>query len=48
MEDAGFEDITIEGYTPPLRVWHRPIAAAMSRAFPFLWRAVAIKGAADA
>ncbi len=44
LEDAGFERIAIEGYTPPLRWWQRPVGAALSRTFPFLWRAVAAKG----
>jgi SAM-dependent methyltransferase len=43
LEDAGFTGILVEGYTPPLRWWHRPIAATASRAFPFLWRATANK-----
>jgi len=43
LEDAGFERMRIEGYTPPLRAWQRPIGAALSRTLPFLWRAVAIK-----
>jgi len=41
LEDAGFGAIAVEGYTPPLRPWQRPIGAALSRGFPFLWRAVA-------
>lgn len=44
LEDAGFEHIVVEGYTPPLRTWQRPIGAAASRFFPFLWRAVAQNG----
>jgi SAM-dependent methyltransferase len=44
FEDAGFERMTIDGYTPPLRAWQRPLAAALSRGFPFLWRAVATYG----
>ena len=44
LEDAGFEHIVVEGYTPPLRAWQRPIGAAASRFFPFLWRAVAQNG----
>lgn len=43
LEDAGFTRMRIEGYTPPLRAWQRPIGAALSRTLPFLWRAVAIK-----
>lgn len=46
LEDAGFDGIRIEGYTPPLRTWQRPVSAIMSRAFPFLWRAVAVNGGA--
>ena len=42
LEDAGFGGIEVEGYTPPLRPWQRPIGAALSRAFPFLWRAIAV------
>ena len=42
LEDAGFARASIEGYTPALRGWQRPVAAALSRGFPFLWRAVAI------
>ena len=41
LEDAGFTRIDIEGYTPSLRSWQRPIAGVASRVFPFLWRAVA-------
>jgi SAM-dependent methyltransferase len=41
LEDAGFARINIEGCTPPLRPWQRPIAATLSRTVPFLWRAVA-------
>jgi SAM-dependent methyltransferase len=41
LEDAGFDRISIEGYTPALRSWQRPIGAVASRIFPFLWRAVA-------
>jgi SAM-dependent methyltransferase len=48
LEDAGFERISIEGCTPPLRPWQRPIGAALSLAFPFLWRAVAQTGGDDA
>lgn len=48
LEDAGFDRIAIEGYTPPLRWWQRPVGAALSRTFPFLWRAVAMKGGGDA
>ena len=44
LEDAGFTDIRIEGYTPPLRAWQRPVGAIASRIFPFLWRAVAANG----
>ncbi len=44
LEDAGFTRIEIEGYTPPLRAWQRPIGAVASRVFPFLWRAVALNG----
>jgi ubiquinone/menaquinone biosynthesis C-methylase UbiE len=44
LEDAGFADIKIEGYTPALRPWQRPIGAVASRVFPFLWRAVALNG----
>jgi len=44
LEDAGFSWIEIEGYTPPLRTWQRPIGAVASRLFPFLWRAVALNG----
>ena len=42
LEDAGFARVSIDGYTPALRGWQRPVAAALSRGFPFLWRAVAI------
>jgi SAM-dependent methyltransferase len=48
LQDAGFDRMTIEGYTPPLRAWQRPIGAALSRCFPFLWRAVATYGGPDA
>jgi SAM-dependent methyltransferase len=48
LEDAGFDRMTIEGYTPPLRAWQRPVGAALSRCFPFLWRAVANYGGPDA
>lgn len=41
LEDAGFTRIEIEGYTPSLRPWQRPITGVASRVFPFLWRAVA-------
>jgi hypothetical protein len=41
LEDAGFDGIHIDGYTPPLRAWQRPVGAIASRVFPFLWRAVA-------
>jgi SAM-dependent methyltransferase len=41
LEDAGFAGVRIEGYTPHLRAWQRPIGALASRVFPFLWRAVA-------
>ncbi|HEX5479798.1 MAG TPA: class I SAM-dependent methyltransferase [Dehalococcoidia bacterium] len=44
LVDAGFARIHIEGCTPPLRAWQRPIGAALSRTLPFLWRAVAVKG----
>ena len=44
LEDAGFTHINIEGYTPPLRAWQRPIGAVASRVFPFLWRATARNG----
>ena len=44
LEDAGFTDIRMEGYTPPLRAWQRPVGAIASRIFPFLWRAVAANG----
>ena len=44
LEDAGFTDIEIDGYTPPLRDWQRPIGAIASRVFPFLWRATARNG----
>lgn len=44
LEDAGFARIAIEGYTPPLRAWQRPIGALASRVFPFLWRATALNG----
>jgi SAM-dependent methyltransferase len=41
LEDAGFDRISMEGYTPALRPWQRPIGTIASRVFPFLWRAVA-------
>lgn len=41
LDDAGFDRIAIEGYTPALRPWQRPLGAIASRVFPFLWRAVA-------
>ena len=41
LEDAGFATSEIDGYTPPLKPWQRPIGAVLSFAFPFLWRAVA-------
>ena len=44
LEDAGFAHIEVEGYTPPLRAWQRPIGALASRVFPFLWRATALNG----
>jgi SAM-dependent methyltransferase len=44
LEDAGFTAIKIDGYTPPLRNWQRPIGAFASRVFPFLWRATARNG----
>jgi SAM-dependent methyltransferase len=44
LEDAGFTDIEIDGYTPPLRDWQRPIGAIASRVFPFLWRGIARNG----
>ena len=44
LVDAGFARIRIEGCTPPIRAWQRPIGAALSRTLPFLWRAVAVKG----
>ena len=43
LVDAGFARIRIEGCTPPLRAWQRPVGAALSRTLPFLWRAVAVK-----
>ncbi len=46
LEDAGFAHSRIEGCTPPLRAWQRPIGAALSRTVPFLWRAVAVNGGA--
>ena len=46
LEDAGFLHSRIEGCTPPLRPWQRPIGAALSRTVPFLWRAVAVNGGA--
>ena len=48
LEDAGFARIRVEGYTPPLRAWQRPIGAVLSRTLPFLWRAVAVNGGDDA
>ena len=47
LEDAGFAGIRVEGCTPPLRSWQRPIGVALSRTLPFLWRAVAVNGGAD-
>jgi SAM-dependent methyltransferase len=44
LEDAGFDRMTVEGYTPPLKQWQRPLAAVLSLGFPFLWRAVATHG----
>ena len=44
LADAGFARVRIEGCTPPLRPWQRPIGAALSRTLPFLWRAVASQG----
>ncbi len=44
LEDAGFTGIRIEGYTPPLRTWQRPVGALASRVFPFLWRGIATNG----
>lgn len=44
LEDAGFDDIVIDGYTPPLRSWQRPVSILASRMFPFLWRATARNG----
>ena len=44
LEDAGFQDINIDGYTPPLRSWQRPVSIVASRVFPFLWRATARNG----
>ncbi|MEX2247067.1 MAG: class I SAM-dependent methyltransferase [Dehalococcoidia bacterium] len=44
FEDAGFARSDIRGWTPPLKRWHEPVAAVLSVAFPFLWRAVAVKG----
>jgi SAM-dependent methyltransferase len=41
LEDAGFAAVAVEGYTPPLEPWQRPLCAALSRGFPFLWRALA-------
>lgn len=41
LEDAGFDRIEIEGYTPALRPWQRPVGAVASRVCPFLWRATA-------
>jgi SAM-dependent methyltransferase len=46
LEDAGFAHSRIEGCTPPLRPWQRPIGAALSHTLPFLWRAVAVNGGA--
>ena len=48
LEDAGFDRIEVEGYTPPLRTWQRPLGALLSRTLPFLWRAVAVNGGSDA
>jgi SAM-dependent methyltransferase len=48
LEDAGFARIRIDGYTPPVRQWQRPIGAALSRTLPFLWRAVCVNGGDDA
>lgn len=42
LEDAGFLDIRVQGYTPPLRWWQWPVSEALSRVFPFLWRATAV------
>ncbi len=44
LEDAGFDDIVIDGYTPPLRSWQRPVSIVASRVFPFLWRGTARNG----
>jgi SAM-dependent methyltransferase len=41
LDDAGFARARIEGCTPPLRPWQRPVGALLSRTAPFLWRAVA-------
>jgi SAM-dependent methyltransferase len=43
LEDAGFDRISITGYTPPLRSWQRPVSAVASRVAPFLWRALAVR-----
>ena len=48
LEDAGFDGIVIDGYTPPLRPWQRPVSIVASRVFPFLWRATARNGEAHA
>lgn len=48
LEDAGFNNIVIEGYTPPLRSWQRPVSIVASRVFPFLWRATARNGVCNA
>jgi SAM-dependent methyltransferase len=48
LEDAGFDAIRVEGYTPPLRAWQRPIGVVASRVFPFLWRATAVNGVTHA
>jgi len=48
LEDAGFARVRVEGCTPPLRSWQRPVGAVLSRTLPFLWRAVAVNGGADA
>jgi SAM-dependent methyltransferase len=44
LQDAGFAPVRIEGCTPPLRWWQRPVASALSATAPFLWRAVAVNG----
>lgn len=41
LEDAGFIDARVCGYTPPLCWWQWPISEALSRTLPFLWRATA-------